>query len=121
MSEVNSNIERGHFQKMGNVVPTLEFWRHLANEILENTIGMYPRYESRTKSTRTMPEVIPCDLVTDPFFSGRWLLGLKNKKRSINIKISAALTSLHVEINAGIIVNVPNENSYKKLLPRSKN
>ena len=38
MSEVNENIARGHFQKVGNVGPTLEFLRHMAEEILKNAI-----------------------------------------------------------------------------------
>ena len=48
MSEVNENLARGHFQKVGNVGPTLEFWRHMAKEILNNDIVLYPRYLGRS-------------------------------------------------------------------------
>ena len=62
---------------MGIVGTNLEFWRHLAKEVLDNTIGMEPIYGGRTQRTCTIPEVLPCDVVMDPVFSGKWLVGLK--------------------------------------------
>ena len=68
------------FLEGGNVGPTLEFRRHIAKEMLENTIGMEPIYEGMPWRTFTISEVVPYELVTALVFSGRWLVELKNSK-----------------------------------------
>ena len=39
VSKVNTALELGHFQNDGVVQPSLDFWRDLAIECVENTIG----------------------------------------------------------------------------------
>ena len=39
-SAKNGNLSEGHFQRSGEVGPTLNFCRKLSQEMLENTMGM---------------------------------------------------------------------------------
>ena len=42
MSEVNTALASGDTQNDGVVQPSLDFWRDLAIECVENTIGVEP-------------------------------------------------------------------------------
>ena len=83
---MNTNTARRHLQKVGNVGPDLEFWRHMVNQNLENNLGLYHIDKRIIQNDYTITEVLPCEIVMAIVFSGRWLAGLKNSKSKSEIQ-----------------------------------
>lgn len=76
VSMVNANLAHGHFQNNGEVVPTLQFRRQLAQELLDNTIGredMDHDEDGRPiRSCRMTRARVPCLLVTLKHYQGTY-------------------------------------------------
>ena len=80
MLEVNTSLASGHFQNDGVVQPSLDFWRSLAIECLENTIGFELGDNGQPKRTSKIKIYFPCDKITVKQFDGMWNLRKKSKK-----------------------------------------
>ena len=55
MLEVNKALASGQFQNDGVVQPSMDFWRALEIECLENTIGVELGENGRSKRTYKIP------------------------------------------------------------------
>ena len=93
VTEVNTTLAYGHFRKGGQLIPTLQFHRKLAHEMMKNIIGMDTvDYGSLRRSTRTLA-IVPCTLLKVKITKGATIERQKNSKNSNrNIKNRDALT-----------------------------
>ena len=62
VTEVNTALADGHFCKGGKLVPTLQFHRKLAHDMIENTIGVDTVYSGRHRRSTCKPDIVPCKL-----------------------------------------------------------
>ena len=60
MSEVNTDIESGHFKNDGVVQPSLDFRKALAIECLDNTIGIELGEKRLPKRNFKITIYVPC-------------------------------------------------------------
>ena len=60
MTEVNTDLAPGHFKNDGVVQPSLDFWRSLSIECLENKIGVELLENRRPNRTCKIPIYVPC-------------------------------------------------------------
>ena len=81
-STLNTALAEGHMQKGGEVTPTLEFRRALAQECLENKIGVEEGVAGRPRRSCTVPTSIACKLVTVAHHRGAWDATAKKFKRT---------------------------------------
>ena len=105
MSEVNTDLESGHFQHYGLVQPGLDFQRVLEIECLENTIGVKLGDNGRPKRSCKIPICVPCDKMTVKHHGGMWDTSKKNRNK--NIKSNAIRTIQDAVKIPGTIVIVP--------------
>ena len=73
MLGVNTALASGHFQNGGNIMPTLDFWRHLAIQCMENTIGTEPGDIGMPMWDCRMPQIAGYKLEKVPNYRGKWL------------------------------------------------
>ena len=79
MAEVNTALVSGYFQNGGNIMPTLDFWRQLALQFMENTIGTEPGDIGRPMWVCRKPEIVEFKLEKVPNYHGKWLASEKNQ------------------------------------------
>ena len=65
----------GHFRKGGQLIPTLQFRRKLAHEMIENIIGVDTVDSGNPRSSTCTPDIVACTL-----------LKVKNHEGSYDIK-----------------------------------
>ena len=63
MTEVNTALADGHFCKGGKLIPTLQFRRKLAHEMMENNIGGGTVDYGRPRRTTYNPSIVACTLL----------------------------------------------------------
>ena len=80
MSEVNTALASGHFQNDWVVEPSLYFWRVLAIECLENTIGVELRDNGRPVRTSKIPIYVPCEQIVVKHHGRMWDPSRKSKE-----------------------------------------
>ena len=80
MSEVNTALASGHFLNDGVVQPSLDFWRSLAIECLENTIGFELGDNGQPQKTSKIPIYVPCEKITVKHHGRMWDPSKKRKK-----------------------------------------
>ena len=81
VSEVNTDLASGQFQNYVVVKPSLYFWRDLAIECLENTIGFELGQNGRPKRTSRLPIHVPFDKSTVKHNGGMWDPSKKKGKK----------------------------------------
>ena len=80
MSEVNTALASGQFQNDGVVQPSLNFWRALEIECLENKIVFELEENGQPKRTSKITIYVPCDKITVKHHGGMWDPNKKRKK-----------------------------------------
>ena len=88
MSEVNTDLASGPFQNYGVLQPSLDFWRCLAIECFDNTIGVELGENGIPKGKSKIPIYFPCDQITVKHHCGMWDPG-ENEKNETKISKSA--------------------------------
>ena len=53
----------GHFRKGRKLIPTLQFRRKLAHEMMDNTIGVDTVDSGRMRRSTLTPDITPCKLL----------------------------------------------------------
>ena len=87
MTEVNTALADGHFCKGVKVIPTLQFRRKLAHEIMENNIGGDTVDSGRPRRTTCTPPIVACTLLKVKKHEGSYDRKAKKiKKSNRNIK-----------------------------------
>ena len=72
MSTVNSNLDHGHFKNGGELTPTLQFRRELAQELLENDAGEEDGGGGIPQRYCTALILLTCELATVAHYRGMW-------------------------------------------------
>ena len=70
MSEVNTALASGQFQNDGVLQPSLNFWRCLAIECFDNTIGVELGENGIPKGTSKIPIYCSCEKITVKYHGG---------------------------------------------------
>ena len=87
MTEVNTALVDEHFRKGGKFIPTLQFRRKLAHEIMENTIGVDTVYSRRQSRSTCTLAIVLCTLLKVKNYEGSYdRKAKKSKKSNRNIK-----------------------------------
>ena len=68
MTEVNTALEFGHSQNDGNIMPTLDFWRQLVIQCMENTIRTEPSDIDRPIPAFRRPQIVQYNLEKVPTY-----------------------------------------------------
>ena len=110
VTEVNTALASGHFQNGGNIMLTLDFWRQLVLQCMENTIGTDPGSVGRPIRACRRAQIVEYKPDNIPNYRGKWLASEKNPSR--NIRSSAARTILNASIGPGLIAYATEEFFY---------
>ena len=98
----------GHFRKGGKFIPTLQFRRKLAHEIMENNIGGDTVDSGRPRSSTCTPSIVACTLPKVKNHEGSYdRQAKKSKKSNRNIKNRDAPTLKLVTNGLDVFVNTP--------------
>ena len=85
MTEVNTSLADGHFHKGGQLIPTLQFRRKLAHEMMDTTIGADTLDSGRPiRSSRTLA-IVTCNLLKVKKHEGSYKKRQKNQKNQAGI------------------------------------
>ena len=76
--EVITALASGNFQNGGNIMPTLDFWRHLAIQCMENTIGTEPGDIGRPMWAFRRPQTVKYNMEKVANYHRKWLASEKN-------------------------------------------
>ena len=88
VSRVNTDLASGHFQDYGVVQPSMDFWRALAIEFLDNKIGVELGYNGQCNRSSKLPIYVSCEKITVKHHDGMWYPS--KKKVKIETEISKA-------------------------------
>jgi hypothetical protein len=72
VSEVNAALADGHFRRNGIPLPSLEFRKALAKEMLENTVGINVDDTGLPRRSTRAPIRVPCAPVKQKHYFGRY-------------------------------------------------
>ena len=108
MTDVNTELEDGHFCKGEKLIPTIQFRKKLTNEMMDNTIGVDTvDYGIPSRSTYT-PAIVPYKFQKVKNHEGIYNKKAKNPKTSSkNIKNSNAPTLKLATNGPEVFVNPP--------------
>ena len=70
----------GHFQNDGVVQTSLDVWRYLAIEWIENTIAVEFGENGQSNGTYRIPIYVPCEKITLKQHDGMWNPSKKRKR-----------------------------------------
>ena len=108
VTEVNTALADGHFHKGGKLIPTLQFRRKLAHEMMENNIGGYTVDSGRPRRTICTPYIVFCTLFKVKKHEGSYdRKAKKSKKSNRNIKNRDAPTLKIATNGLEVFVNAP--------------
>ena len=94
VTEVNTELADGHFRKGRRLIPTLQFQKKLAHEMMENTIGVDTVDYGRPRRSTCTPTIVACTLLKVKIMKGDTIEREKNSKKSNrNIKYRDVSTS----------------------------
>ena len=62
VTELNTALVDGHFRKGRKLIPTLQFRRKLAHEMMDNTIGVETVDYGRPRMPTFTTAIVPCKL-----------------------------------------------------------
>ena len=68
--KANTALASSHTQNDGNIMPTLDFWRQLVIQCMENTIGTEPGDIGRLVPTFRRPQIVQYNLEKVPTYRG---------------------------------------------------
>ena len=107
VTEVNTTLVDGHFRKGGIWIPTLQFRRKLAHEMMENNVGGDTVDSERPKGSTCTPSIVACTLLKIKNHEGSYCRKAeKLKKSNRNIKnrygptLKLATNGLEVFVNS---------------------
>ena len=92
VSEVSTDLAPGHCKNDMAVQPSLDFWRALAIECLENKIEFELGENGRPNRIPKLPIYVPCEKITVKHHGGMWHQSKKWKNGNRNIKSSIVRT-----------------------------
>ena len=84
---MNTALVDGHFRKGGKLIPTLQFRRKLAHEIMENNIGGDTVDSGRPGRSTCTPYIVACTLLKVKKHEGSYN-GKANKIKKMKQDIS---------------------------------
>ena len=79
---MKTTLADGHFRKGGKLIPTLQFRRKLAHEMMENSIGGDTVDYGGPRSTTCTPSIVACTLIKVKKHEGSYDKKAKNSKKS---------------------------------------
>ena len=98
----------GHFRKGSQLIPTLQFRRKLAYEMMENTIGVDTVDYGRLRRSTCTPAIVACTLLKVKRSEGSYDRKAKKSKMSNrNIKNRDATTLKLATNELEVFVNAP--------------
>ena len=80
MTEVNTALADVHFHKGGQFIPTLQFRRKIAHDMMENAIGVDTLDSRRLSRSSCTPYIVPCELLKVKKHEGSYEKKAKNFK-----------------------------------------
>ena len=108
VTEVNTALADGHFRKGGRLIPTLQFQRKIAHEMMENTIGVDTVDSGRHRRSKFTPAILACTLLNVKKHEGSYdIKAKKSKNPNRNIKNRDVPTLKLVTNELEFFVNAP--------------
>ena len=108
VTEVNTALADGHFCKGDKLVPTLQFHKKLAHEMMDSTIGLNTVNSRRPRRSTYTPDIVPCKLQKVEKHEGSCNKKAKKPKKSNrNIKNRYAPTLKLATNGLEVFVNSP--------------